>query len=790
MEKNFNESVVEDSLNIRDSLSRYAVRWPIFLISAIIALGCSVVYLKYQKPVYQIKAKVLIKESAGFDDPSAVLFGNRFNRRLSNIPNQTTILTSYPIVFKTIERAELNVNYFKKSTFGNVELYKGAPFKVVFKDSINRGSKALNHNFLVNLESEKSFEINCESLEGFQNGRFLFDTWFNLEGLDVKVLLLKSDFLETEDFQQNEYGFSVRTTEQLARQYKDMIKIEESTFSSVVEIAIRSKNAYRTIDFLNTLLEVYTEENLAAKNSIGDSTVAFIDRELSAITDSLSFRENELENFQSSLKVPNLTMQGEMILREYTELEVEKDEFELKRKYYSYIKENLGKTEAYNDILTPAAFGISDPVLNEMVLNMVNLQIEKSTLIQNGAEKSSRIPTIDRQVKDFERIIAKSIDDLATSNSMVLSELGDKLKKVKQSAKKLPKSEREYVNLKRLLSLNEGIYIFLMEKRANALISKASNTADCRVIEPPLMEPNRPVAPDGRMTKIIGFLLGLFIPLGVMIVFDSLNDKIKSLEEFEGLTSTPLLGSIPHHNRKAEGIAVVEAPKSALSESMRMVRSNLDFFGESLTVGGKTVLITSSISGEGKTFMAINLAGILALSGKKTVLVGLDLRKPRLHEDLSLSNNQGVSTYLSGKCELNQIILSQSVDNLDVILAGPIPPNPAELLLNKKALEMIDTLKKAYDYVILDTAPSNLVTDAQLLMKHSDVNIYVVRRGRSTRNFVKSINSVYRSGKFKNLAVIMNDTKQNKGYGYGYGYYDDTTSDGKFSKLLKKFRKA
>lgn len=789
MESNFDEPGVEDSLNIRESLNRYITRWPIFLVSAFVALGISMVYLKYQRPVYQVKSKVLIKQNGGFDDPSAVLFGNRFGRSFSNIPNQTAILKSYPIIYKTIERAQLNVNYFKEGTFGDVGLYKSAPFKVIFKDSINRSSKALGERFLVSIQNQKSFDVECEELEGLQKESHAFGTWFDLAGLQIKLRLTESKNPDGDVANLSTYGFYVLTTEHLAREYRSLMEVEENKLSSVVDISFRSNSSYKSIDFLNSLLEVYVEANLADKNSVADSTVAFIDRELSAITDSLSFRENELENFQSSLKVPNLTMQGEMILREYTELEVEKDEFELKRKYYNYIKENLGKTEAYNDILTPAAFGINDPVLNEMILNLVNLQIERSTLIQNGAEKSSRIPTIDGQVKDFERIIAKSIDDLATSNDMVINELDNKLKGVKQSAKKLPRSEREYVNLKRLLSLNEGIYIFLMEKRANALITKAANTSDCRIIEPPFLEPNKPVSPNGRMIKIIGFLLGLFIPLGILIVVDTLNDKIKSIEELEGLTSTPILGSIPHHNAKKQGFEVVQAPKSSLAESLRMVRSNLDFFGTSKE-GGKVVVITSSISGEGKTFMAMNLAGILALSGKKTVLVGLDLRKPRLHEYLNLSNDKGISTYLSGKCELDQVIIEESTADLDVILSGPVPPNPAELLLTKKAVEMIDILKKTYDYVILDTAPSHLVTDAQVLMKESDVNIYVIRCGRSTRDFIKSINSIYRSRKFKNVSLILNDAKPKKSYGYGQGYYEETAPEGFWNRLLGRFRKA
>lgn len=780
----------DDTVNMRELIGRYLSRWPIFIVSAFITLCLSMVYLKYVRPVYQVRTKVLIKESKGFDDPTAVLFGNRFMRRLSNIANQTTILTSYPIVYKAIERANFNVKYLEGGTFGDIELYKNSPFRVVIRDSINNSSNALDVDFWVSWVSEESFELTSD-LEGFEPRVIDFDSWFDLEGMQLKINALKhhSASFQRADAKDN-YGFSISTTASLARDYKRGVKITEPESSSIVDISYRSANPQKAKDFLNILLQVFIEEDLAQKNMVVDSTVKFIDRELSAITDSLYLQENQLESFQSSLKVPNLSMQGEMILKEFSELEARKDEVELKQKYYRYISQRLDNGNVYDNMLTPAAFGINDPVLNEMVLSFIGLHLEKSSLVEAGVEKGSRMTEIDVQIKDFEKIINKSLADLEASNQIVLNDIDEKIKVVQRSAQKLPKSEREYVNLKRLLNINEGIYIFLMEKRANALITKSANTPDARIIEPPLTEPDRPVAPDRRMTLIIGFLMGLIIPLFLMVTTDAVNDKIKSQEELEGMTSAPILGAIPRFNKIVDGIEAVDFPKSALAEAMRMIRSNLDFYGSNAK-GGKVVLITSSISAEGKTFTAINLAGILALSGKKTVIAGLDLRKPRLHKYLNLPNDIGVSNYLSGSCELSQVVQPYSTPNLDVLVSGPTPPNPAELLLNKNTKELIAKLRKDYDYVILDTAPRNLVTDAEVLMKEADINIMVVRRGRSTRDFVKMIDKTYRSGKFKSLGLIMNDVRPDKGYGYGYGdgYYDDTKAQRPWNKIVAKLRR-
>lgn len=779
------------TIDIRQLISRYFSRWPVFLLCGVIAFGMSYVYLKFQKPVYQVKSRLLIKEKMNYDDPSQMIFGRLGMRNSKDLPNQQVILRSYPIIAQAVERTGLNVSYFRENRFISKELYKSAPFTVEIVDSIAGDGVATTQFFWVRSMDSEGFVLETEQPRtGFVPGRYQYGDVIALGKTNIRVKKRKGVENRSGEYApfQYEYRFRIITTHDLTRSYKSKVQVMETPASSILEVSMRDNIRQRAKDFLGQLLHSFSEASLAEKNKVVDSTVAFIDKEILSITDSLFVQEDELEDFQTSLKVPDLTMQGELLLKEFAQLEAQKDEAKLRSKYYDYMNTKLQNDEDdYDKFMAPVAFGVTDPVLSKLVTDIISLQIQKNTLLEGGASKVSKIDEIDGQLEEYKTIMVRSIADLKASNQIAMEDVKSKLILVENDAKKLPSSERQMLKLKRLLSLNEGIYLFLKEKRANVLITRSANTPDCKIIEPPYLEPRGPIAPNKKVIRIIWFLVGLFVPLGIMVVYDSLNDKLKSKEELQSITNIPVLGSIPHFSKLSKHIGVAEFPKSSLAEAFRIVRTNLEFFGE--TKSGKMILITSSIAGEGKTFCAINLAGILAMSGNKTVLVGLDLRKPQIHNYLGFNNDKGVTTYLTGKNTIDDIKVSSEIENLTILPSGPIPPNPAELLLRDKATEMLSALRKEYDYVILDTTPSQLVSDAQVLMKHVDASIFIVRQGKTTRDLVQNINQTHANGKYENITTILNDVPRGKtyGYGYGYGYYEETEL-GLWGKITKRFR--
>lgn len=356
------------------------------------------------------------------------------------------------------------------------------------------------------------------------------------------------------------------------------------------------------------------------------------------------------------------------------------------------------------------------------------------------------------------------LSSLKGSLEVTKAGLNNQINVLQDDLSSLPNVEREYVNLNRLYTLSESLFLILMEKRAEASITKASNTSDVVIVNPPKV--GGAITPKTNRNYMLALFLGLGLPIGLILLFDYFNDKVKFKEDIEKNTSIPFLGVIGHNKNKTN-LVVHKAPRSAITESFRSIRSNIEFF-----IGNKaskTILITSSIAGEGKTFCGDNLAMIFASTGKRTVLIGADMRRPKLFRDFDLSNEFGLSNYLSSDLEIDAIIQESPFDNLFIINSGTIPPNPSELLLREKLAVLMHELKDNFDFIIIDTPPIGLVTDAMILSKYVDHSIYIIRQGYTPVGTVKSVDEMYRAGKMENLSILFNDVTVNK-YGYGYGY--------------------
>ena len=471
-----------------------------------------------------------------------------------------------------------------------------------------------------------------------------------------------------------------------------------------------------------------------------------------------------------------------MLMERFNQVETEKAKHQVMQEYYEYLSKNLNQqnSKSFDKLIAPSAFGIEDEVVNQLVAKLIDLNLSKKSLISEGNTETPLVRQIDNRIDDLIQALRESIDDLSKANQMILANLEKRGSKLRQTASILPSSERQLVNLNRLLKLNENIYLFLMEKRSSAAIQRSSNTADCKVIEPARLSKMSPVAPKRKLTHMIAALLGIFIPLVVFVIKDFLNDTIKSKDELESMTQIPILGTIPKAKISDSSLVVSDRPKSALAESFRLIRANLSFFQKNKFP--YVVLITSSVPKEGKTFSAINLAGVLATAGKKTVLLGFDLRKPKLHNYLNINNGRGLSDYLSGNSELEEIIRSTSLDDLSIILSGPTPPNPSELIMVNKTGELIEKLKENFDYIIMDSPPVGLVTDALILKKYADLSLFICREDYSKREFIDNLNDIYKREQMQRMGLLYNHTS--KGSRYSYGYYEE----GKSSKWFGKGR--
>ena len=374
---------------------------------------------------------------------------------------------------------------------------------------------------------------------------------------------------------------------------------------------------------------------------------------------------------------------------------------------------------------------------------------------------------INDQINRVRNTLLENVSNLIETNKIGLDNINERMNRIEKDMQKLPFTERQLINIQRDFNINDQIYTFLLEKRAEAGISKASNTADHRILDIARPENAKMIKPKISMNYIMALALGGLIPLLLIILLEYFNIKIIARKDIEQNTNVPILGSIGHNDKESE-LAVFENPKSALSESFRSLRANLQYMLKGKEQ--KVLSITSTISGEGKTFCAVNLATIMALAGKKTLLLSLDLRRPKLHRVFNIENATGLSTYLIEQNKASEIIHSSSIENLFIANAGPIPPNPAELVGSEGMVKFMEKMKKEFDYVVIDTPPVAIVTDALLLKNQVDIYIFVIRHGYSTKNMLQLIDDLYNKKDMKNIAILVNDVHAKGYYGYGYRY--------------------
>jgi capsular exopolysaccharide synthesis family protein len=433
-------------------------------------------------------------------------------------------------------------------------------------------------------------------------------------------------------------------------------------------------------------------------------------------------------------------------------------------------------------------------LLVQLIQTYQQLQSKRNSLSYGIKPDAPALKVIDKQIADTRAALLENIksiqNNIRAANQTILS----KIASLEASISRVPETERDLLAIKRKFDINQNIYLYLLQKKAETSIAKATVVSDNRVLDEAMLL-DEPVAPNTKLVFGIALALSIILPV-IFIVFQKLfKTTVSSRDEVASLTAIPITGVVGHLH-KPDNKAVLHKPKSAIAEAFRSIRTNLQFF-----VNGnekKVILITSSVSGEGKSFVSINLATVFALQNNRVILVGLDLRKPKLYEDFGLDNQTGVSSYLIRNKSLDQIIHKTEIENLDIIPSGPIPPNPAELISKPEMKTFFDELKLRYDIIIIDTPPLGIVSDALQLMAYSNINLYIVRENFSKLEFIRSLEEMRVEGKIKNMSIIINDADFSKQYGYGYGhnygyikggtgYYDSDQIGSPFFKRI--FRK-
>jgi capsular exopolysaccharide synthesis family protein len=509
------------------------------------------------------------------------------------------------------------------------------------------------------------------------------------------------------------------------------------------------------------------------------------------VADSLNSAESTLKNFRSSQGVMDLNFQGQQIFEQLNKLENDRAALQLQKKYYESLNSYLSSSSQISDVMAPSSMNVVDPILTALVTQLITLNSERATLLSNSTNQQNLyLSDINLRIENTKQTIRETVKNTVNTLNMSLNEINYRMNRATGQIAQMPKTELQLRGIERKFKVKDAIYTFLLQKRAEAQIARASSMPDYEVVDPAIIATSRLVSPKRMLNYLIALVLGLILPTVTLFSRDFLNNKLTDPEEIEKITSYPMIGRIFHNYHRSIQV-VNDHPNSSVTESFRAVNTNFQFFSDS---GKRQVIVfTSSTSGEGKTFCSINLASVIALNGHRVALLEFDLRRPKIHQDFGTSNIIGISSFLIDKAIIEDIITPTHIQNLDLISAGPAAPNPAELIASERTGELIDKLKEMYDFVIIDSAPAGILAETLLLMKHTDLTIFVARLDKTIKDAFRSTIRSFEAKKISNISVLINDLnikRESYRYAYDSKYYTDDRNHNLLSRLFGRRNKA
>lgn len=795
-----NEEVFQTTTNFKAIIYKILDYKKLFVFSAILFLFIAFLYNKFSPNTYKNQTSILINE----ENENPLLSSENLLKGINalggntNIENEVGALKSFSLINQTLTSLGLEISYYaeenaffsgtKPGSRFNVsrELYKETPFQVLIDKS---QTQPLYLKFYITFLPENKFRLQAEGKEVLlynyvdnRNNGYLpkirvdriykFGDPISDKHYNFKILL--KDDANTDRFKDKGLYFVFNQPEYLTLEYQSRMGVEPvSPTASMVKISITGGNPDKVTEFLNNFTAGYLDLNLKKKNNYANTTVEFIDNQISNVADSLDMAQSSLQNFRSSNKVIDLSFQGQQIFAKLNQLETDKAVLVNQTKYYEYLRNYFRENKETTDLMAPSSMNVVDPLLTQLISQLLTLSSERATYMSSDNIRNPNLNTLDVQIKNIKRTIQENVNNNLNTLQNSIKEIDYRTARMNADVSAMPKTQLQLLGMERKFKLNDALFTYLLQKRSEAQIARAANMPDYEIVDPARRVSARVVSPDKMMNYLLALVAGFLLPLAFIVVKDYLNNKIVDKGDVEAITNKPIIGYI-YHNYKKSNTVIADYPKSSISESFRTVRTNLQIMSRGITK--QVLLVTSSGSGEGKSFVAENLASVFALLGKKTVLVGFDLRKPAMYQDLGLNNLIGISSYLSNRAVLEDIIQPTRIENLDFIPSGPIPPNPIELIGSNITKNLIFKLKEIYDYIIIDTAPVGVVTDAYFLMNYADLNIYVTRQNFTIKEMLGNTLKTLENNKITNIAMLMNDVYlKSRAYVYGYDskYYSE-----------------
>lgn len=764
-----------DSVNIRKMMMMITSKWYYFIFGLIIALVAAFFYIKYTIPTYRVSSTILIEEGdqrriTGLDNNMLEGFG--LSPAARNMDNQIIVLTSWTLIRQALNELPFETDCYRKGLFKTVSYYPMNPIELVPGPE---GKVPYNTEFIFEYYEGNVFHISTGRKSEIPIDTFIsFGQMFSTDRGSFTIL--PNPELENIYKSKGKIYFKFYDREALIGSYRSRLEVvPTSKEASIIDLNLTGTNRVKDMMFLDKLIEVFMRNNLDKKNHEASRIIEFIDAQLVDVTDSLMITENQLQDFRSRNMIMDVSAQTQRLIDQAVDLENEKARLKLESNYYKYLDEYLSKENNQEVPISPATMGIQDPLLGRLMQELAGLQAEYYS--SSVGEKNPLQAQLELRIRNTKQSLRETLQGIMLANSMAIEENNNQIKQLNKEASRLPIKERQLLGIERKFNLNNVLYTFLLQKRAEAQIQKASNRPDNEVIDP--ARPSGIIKPNRKMIYYYAISLGLIIPLLLLVIGDVINTKISSEEDLKTLTSLPVTGHIPH-SRLSYNTVVLTEPQSTIAEAFRSLRTRMEFFTREAK--NPVILVSSTGAGEGKTFAAINLASAYSLADKKTLLIGFDLRRPTLSKSFEMNGTIGLSNYLIGKSTINNIIFETAYPNLYLIPSGPIPPNPGELSTSEKTDKLIKTLKEHFDFIIVDSAPIGTVSDNFSLAALADATLIVVRHGQTRKPHLNATISEVQVNGIKGLSLVINDFPAKRGsyrYAYSYRYGSKYVQDAK-----------
>lgn len=749
------------NINVMEWVVRFLHYWYLFALG--LAIAFSLAMLKNRKwiPAYYSYGTIIIKQSGGYG--ANLMRGFSIDEGMNDINNQVLRLRSYDLVGRTVDSLPfLNVEYITMGRFKTRNLYNMTPFTVETTSISERGYNLL-YRLDIHPDGTLIVSLNDDDDDNLQNFRVethygeLFETPY------FTGRILPTQFMSSK----GRLYFRLRSRESLVSEFQSRLQLNFLQQSSTVLcIGLTSETYERDCDFIDKLSDIFLIQNLERKNEQAEKSIQFINEQLQVLQQSLEQSEGEMTAFRQQNRFVDVGSYASQLMSTISAYKQQEQQLHLKETYLDYLDNYLHASIEQGTVIAPASLGLNEQTLMVLVSQLNELQIQRGEL----TEKNVFYAKYTKDIENVKLTIAEVIKSMRKSLEIEKHDLSERYAEVDRDIQHLPEKELQMVAIERNYRIDDNYYTFFLQKLAESAIQKASNTPDNEILDRARTTTKLVNDKVKKKTMTTFLAIGFVIPLLLIILSELLNDKVRTPKEVERLSKFRLIGTL-RHARSQNPTLVKTSPRSGYAEMLRAMRTRIEFI-----VGRKEKLlicVTSAESGDGKTFMSTNLAALYGMTGKKTLLIDLDVRKPNIHTKLAIENGVGMTNYLIDECTEDELIIHNEGFNFDFIRAGAVPPNPGELIHSDKLHKFIEKMREEYDYIIMDTSPIGQVPDALSIVADTDITIFVIRCLQTSKSFCSQTLEALEEDYAGKIHLVLSDIPTegfHSGYGYGYGY--------------------